>query len=143
MIMCQGNISFFICVFNKPSSGLISSSSHAAGTDSLDSLSLFTSIIHHFGQVLYTTSCVHTVLLGIGTSWLSNTCTSNGTSLMSSFLLLQQCLTCLVYLIWIVLEIGGRQPYRCCFVGCCFQDLFNMARSILVQFPSSFPSLYT
>ena len=27
------------------------------------------------------------------------------------------------------------------FVECCFQDLFNIARSILVQFPSSFFSI--
>ena len=31
-----------------------------------------------------------------------------------------------------------RWLYSCCFVGCCFQDLFNMAHSILVQLPSSF-----
>ena len=51
-------------------------------------------------------------------------------SLMSSSLLLQQCPTCLVCLIWMVLEMG-----------CYFQDLFNIARSILVQFPSSFFSI--
>ena len=64
------------------------------------------------------------------------------TSLVSSSLLLQQCPTCLVHLIWIVLEMEGRWLYSCCFVGCCFQDLFNIARSILVQFPSSFFSIY-
>ena len=32
---------------------------------------------------------------------------------------------------------GGRWPYSYCFVGYCFQDLFNIAWSILVQFPSS------
>ena len=31
--------------------------------------------------------------------------------------------------------------YSCCFVGCCFQDLFNIAHSILVQFPSTFFSM--
>ena len=35
-------------------------------------------------------------------------------------------------------EIGGKWLYSCCFVGCCFQDLFKIARSILMQFPSSF-----
>ena len=39
------------------------------------------------------------------------------TSLMSSSLLLQQCSTCLVHLIWIALMMGGRWPYSCCFVG--------------------------
>ena len=34
-----------------------------------------------------------------------------GTSLMSSFLLLQQCPACLVRLTWIVFVMGGRWPY--------------------------------
>ena len=37
-----------------------------------------------------------------------------------------------------VLAIGGWWPYNCCFVGCSFLDLFNIPRSILVQFPFSF-----
>ena len=37
--------------------------------------------------------------------------------------------------------MGGRWPYSCCFVGCCLQDLFNIARSILVLLPSSFFSV--
>ena len=40
-----------------------------------------------------------------------------------------------------VLVIGGRWPYNYCFVGCCFQDLFMIARSILVQLPSRFFSI--
>ena len=54
------------------------------------------------------------------------------TSLMSSSLLLQQCAACLVRLTWIVSVMGGRWPYSWCLVGCCRQDLFNIARSILV-----------
>ena len=54
------------------------------------------------------------------------------TSLMSSSLLLQQCPACLVRLTWIVFVISGRWPYSWCLVGCCRQDLFNIARSILV-----------
>ena len=38
------------------------------------------------------------------------------TSLMSSSLLLQQCL---LRLTWIVFVMGGRWPYSWCFVGCC------------------------
>ena len=60
------------------------------------------------------------------------------TSLMSSFLLLQQCPACLVRLAWIVFVMGGRWPYSWCFVGCCLHDLFNIARIILVPLPSSF-----
>ena len=54
------------------------------------------------------------------------------TSLMSSSMLLQQCPACLVRLAWIVFVMGGRWPYSWCLVGCCRQDLFNIARSILV-----------
>ena len=59
-------------------------------------------------------------------------------SLMSSSLLLQQCPACLVRLTWIGFLIGGWWPYSWCFVGCCIQNWFNIAHSILVWFPSSF-----
>ena len=54
------------------------------------------------------------------------------TSLMSSSLLLQQCPACLVRLTLIVFVMGGRWPYSWGFVGCCLQELFKIARSILV-----------
>ena len=54
------------------------------------------------------------------------------TSLMISFLLLQQCPACLVRLTCIVFVIGGRWPYSLFLVGCCRQDLFKIARNILV-----------
>ena len=54
------------------------------------------------------------------------------TSLMSSSLLLQQCPACLVRLTLIVFVMGGRRPYKWCFVGCCLQVLFNITHSILV-----------
>ena len=38
-------------------------------------------------------------------------------SLMSSFLLLQQCPACLVLLTWIVFVMGDKWAYSCCFVG--------------------------
>ena len=60
------------------------------------------------------------------------------TSLRSSPLLLQQCPACLVRLTWMVFVMGGRWPYNWCFLGCCCQDLFNIARNILVYLPSSF-----
>ena len=56
----------------------------------------------------------------------------SSTSLMSSCLLLQQCLVCLIRLTWIVFVMGDRWPYSWCFVGCGLQDLFKIARSILV-----------
>ena len=54
------------------------------------------------------------------------------TSLMSSSLLLQQYHACLVRLTWILFVIGGRWLYSWCLVGCCRQDLFNIALNILV-----------
>ena len=54
------------------------------------------------------------------------------TSLMSSSLLLQKYPACLIRLTWIVFVMGGRWPYSWCFVVCCLQDLFIIARSILV-----------
>ena len=54
------------------------------------------------------------------------------TSLMSSSLLLQQCPAYLVRLTCIVFVMGGRWPYSWCLVGCCRQNLFNIARNILV-----------
>ena len=53
-------------------------------------------------------------------------------SLMSSSLLLQQCPACLIRLNCIVFVVGGRWPYSWCLVGCCRQDLFKIACSILV-----------
>ena len=89
-------------------------------TEELLTLSRHFCLIHCFWQVFSITSCVHRRLL------------------MNLSLLLYQCLVCLVHRIWMVLEMGGRWPYSSCFMGCCFQDLFNILQSILVQFPSSF-----
>ena len=54
------------------------------------------------------------------------------TSLTISSLLLQQCPACLVRRACIVFVIGRRWPYSWRRVGCCYQDLFNIARNILV-----------
>ena len=45
---------------------------------------------------------------------------------ISTFLLHQLYPTCLVLLIWLVSEIEDKWLFSCCFVGCCFQDLFNI-----------------
>ena len=76
------------------------------------------------------------VLLLLGHMWGIH----RSTSLMSSSQLLQQSPAYLVRLVWIVFVMGGRWPYSWCLVGCCLQDLFNIARSILVLLPSSFVS---
>ena len=54
------------------------------------------------------------------------------TSLMSSSFLLRQYPACVVRLTCIVFVMGGRWPYSWCLVGCCRQDLFNIALNILV-----------
>ena len=51
---------------------------------------------------------------------------------MRSSLLLQQCPACLVGLAWIVFVMGGGWPYSWCLVVCYRQNLFNIARNILV-----------
>ena len=76
-------------------------------------------------------------IAAVCSSWSSCFCSAlsgvhRSTSLMSSSLLLQQCPTCLVRLTWIVFVMGGRWPYSWCFVGCCLQNLFNIARSIIL-----------
>ena len=59
-------------------------------------------------------------------------------SIMSSSLYLQLYSACHVHLTKIVYEMGGKWQYNCCFVRCCFQDLFKTDCSILESFPSSF-----
>ena len=102
------------------------------------SLSLIASVRSSGLHPVSAHSCCMYVLAGlpafarpyVGVHW--------STSLMSSSLLLQQCLACLVRLTWIVFVMGGSWPYSWCFVGCCRQDLFNIALNVLVQLPSSF-----
>ena len=50
------------------------------------------------------------------------------TSLMSWSLLLQKSPACLAPLTWIVFVMGAWWRYSWCFVGCCRQDFFNIAR---------------
>ena len=54
-------------------------------------------------------------------------------SLVSTSLLLQECPACFLRLTWIVCMMGGKWPYTCCLLQCCYQDLFKIARSILVK----------
>ena len=53
-------------------------------------------------------------------------------SLTSSSLLLQQCPACLARLTCIVFVMRCKWPYSWRLVGCCRQDLFNIALNILV-----------
>ena len=113
-----------------------SSSCCAISTNIPDPFSPPLPIIHCFLQVLRTISRIYTELLyaQAGHPAFAQQCEGllTSTSLMSLSLLLQQCPACLVHLILIVFGVGGRWPYSCCFVGCCLQDLFNIACSILM-----------
>ena len=99
-----------------------------SNTDLPDTLSLPVSIVNRSQEVFE--------LLSIGSSLSSCLCSSmwRGSTGQHHLWVLpyQQCPVCLVRLTWIVFVIGGRWTYSCCFVGCCFQDLFNTACSILV-----------
>ena len=113
------------------------SSCHATSMNIPDPLSPLLPIVHRLWQVFRATSGILTELLYVCSSWsscfFSAICgVHRSKSLMSSSLLLQQCPACLVRQTWIVFVMGGRWPYSWCFVGCCLQDLFNIARNILV-----------
>ena len=108
-----------------------SSSCRATSTDLPDPLSSLIPIVHRswiFKAISY---------IGTGSNrlfCLYHPCEGihGSISFRSSSLLLQQCPTCLARLTLIVLVIGGRWLYSCYFVGCCLQDLFNIAHSIFM-----------
>ena len=66
---------------------------------------------------------------------------SIGECQLCSALFFEQCPACLVRLFWMVVEMGYRWSHGCCFIRCCFQDLFSIVPSILVHFTSSFFSI--
>ena len=77
-------------------------------------------------------------ILLVAQHWCVNVWESIVEHLMSSSLILHESPACLGSLSWMICEMGCRWVHNCCFVGCCFQDLFKKARSILVYFSSSF-----
>ena len=81
-------------------------------------------------------------------SWLSNFCSSMWEGLQEyiayDFILTSPAVARMSGLSNLdVFMMGGSWPYSCCFMGCCLQDLFNTARSILVKLLSSFFSIST
>ena len=115
-----------------------SSSCRTGSMDIPDPLSPLIPIVHRPRQVFRTISRIPHIACWMyvraGRPAFAWPCVGvhKSTSLMSSSLLLQQCPACLVHLTWIVFVIGGKWPYSWCFVGCCRQDLFKIAHSILV-----------
>ena len=116
----------------KSSSSSTSWSCHAASTDLPDPLWPPASIVHRSPEVFKAISCIGTECSGSGVH--------RSISLMSLSLLLQEWPACLVRLILIVFVMDAWWLFSCCFVGFCRQD-FNIARSILVYYPSSFFSI--
>ena len=90
-------------------------------------------------KLVYYTSA-RTELICVSLCWSANTKTSlcRSTWMMILSLVLQQCPACLVCVIWMDWEIGSKRPNSHCFVGCTFQDLYQIARSILLLLPSRF-----
>ena len=112
-------------------------SCHAASTDFPDSLSILFYHLSFPAGLLDNILCpyravVHPILMH------PRERVHRRTSLMSLSLCLQQCP---MSLIWMILEMGGKWPHSCCLLGCCFQNLFNISHSILVQFLFCFFSI--
>ena len=116
----------------------LSSSCHVMSTDFPNPLSPLVSMVHLVSEQSFCWSVLADRPI------LTHSCEGfhRNTLFMSSFLLLLQCPACLVCLIWMVFEMAGRSLYSCSFVGCCFQDLFSIVYSILVQLLSNFFSIH-
>ena len=88
------------------------------------------------GRSFQATSCIGMELLYIGSSCLSNNCSSmlgDPTIVNNEFVLTSPAVSCMSS----SSNFGGfrnddRWPYSYCLVGCCFRDLFNTAYSILM-----------
>ena len=113
------------------------SSCRATSTDIPDALRSLLPSVHRPWLVFRATSRILTELLYVCLTWSSCFCSAicevhRSTTLMSSSLLLRRCPVCLFRLTWIVFVMGCRWPYSWCLVVCYHQDLFNIARNILV-----------
>ena len=77
-------------------------------------------------------------LINVFMGWPTLVCPCVGvhrrTSLVSSSFLPQQFPACLI---WMVCKMRGKWPYSCCFVRCCFQDIFNAASLCSSHLPFS------
>ena len=138
-------IYIYIYIYIHTHTHIPSSSCRAASMDLPDPFSPPVSIVHCSGEVFKATSCIGTELLYVGSSWLSCLCLSMWRSpqeyVAYEFVLTSPAVSaCLVHLTWIVF-MGGRWPYSCCFVECCFQDLFKQLAAFLCNCRQTF-SLY-
>ena len=112
-----------------------SSSCLAASTDIPDPLSPLLPIIHRFWQVFRVTSRILTQLLHVYSSWSSCFCLAicgGPQEYINDEFVLASPAVSYVHLTCIVFVMGGKWPYSGCLVGCCHQDLFNIALNILM-----------
>ena len=113
-----------------------SSTCHAIGTDIPDPFSLPLPIVHRFRQFLGATPRIITEPLYVGSSWSPcfRSAMWRGPLEYITYELVptSPAVSCMSGSSKLVFVIGGDGPYICCFVGCCLQDLFNIACSILV-----------
>ena len=111
------------------------SSRHADSTDSFDSLTICSCGPLQLVSPPDGTQCQHSTdeYVFAGQPKLVWPCVGVHRRMLhrSLSLLYQQCQVCFAGLLWMVCEMGGKWLYSC-FVGCCFQDLFKTARSILI-----------
>ena len=94
-----------------PYSILVTLPCRAISTDIPDPFSPPLPIVHRFRQVLRASSHIYTELLYVGSSWVPYLCSfmwKGPQEYITYELLLQQCPACLVRLILIVFEVGGR-----------------------------------
>ena len=108
-----------------------------------DHLSPSIFIIHRSREVFLVTFSISIELLYIGSRWSFKLCLSMWRDLQKyiayEFDLTSPAVSGSSYLDGF--HDGCWWPYSCCFVGCCFQDLFNTACSILVYLLPSFFSI--
>ena len=117
--------------------GSSSSSCHTISTDIPDPLSPPLPIVYCFQQVFRATYCIGIELLYVNSSWSSCLCSamSRGPQeyITYEFVLTSPAVSSMSGSSnFDSFHDGGRWLYSCCFVGCCLQDLFNIAPSILV-----------
>ena len=117
----------------------LSSSCHV---DSLDSLLLPVPIGHSFWQVLTQASSICTELMNVGFVSLPILVCPYVVvykRISHEFVLTSPAVfACLAHLSWMVCEMVGKWLYSCCFVECCFHDLFKAACNIFCVVPIKF-----
>ena len=115
----------------------VSSSCRTISMDVPDPLSQPLPIVRRFRQVFRTTPRIYTELLYVGLSWspcLSSAMWRSPLEYITYELVpTSPAVSCMSgSSSFYSFRVDGRWPYSCCFVGCCFQDVFNIVRSIFV-----------